>query len=168
MCDNTEFAAVLGEPFCYINSHPLLDIVKNLLIARFIADDQQPQAIVLQYIQGRARHISLGVARPDNPELADFTCELLNTRQVVGQRIVVEEELFYLRKGLLRPGQFLDHVPNTAGTIIVAADCLWPKAKRATRFASTAGVERNVSVLEIAAKIILGRQIASVDGSHKG
>ena len=59
---DAEFMAILGESFGDLNQHALLDIVQDLLIAAFVADQQQAQAVIFQHFEGFARHVGLGVA----------------------------------------------------------------------------------------------------------
>ena len=114
------------------------------------------------------RDIGLGVAGPGESELADLLRQRLDARQIVGQRVVVEEELLHLREGRLRPAQFLDDVADAAHAIAMTADRLRPQAEGAARFAAAAGIERDVGVLEIAAEIILDDEVALIDRRHEG
>ena len=52
----------LVKLFGDLDPHALLDVVQNLLVAGFIADQQQAQAAVAQDFQRLARHVGLGVA----------------------------------------------------------------------------------------------------------
>src|SRR3954451_19078500 len=146
--DDAKLAAILGESFGNVDEHAFLDVVKDLLVAGFVADQQEPQAIVLQYLQGRPRHIGLGIARPDDPELSDLAPNRFHARYVVCQCVVVEEEFLHLWKCLLLPRELFDHVAAAAGTVAVAADGLRPETERATRLAAAAAVERDVRVLQ--------------------
>ena len=62
----------------------------------------------------------------------------LDARQIVGQRVVVEEEFLHLREGSLRPSQFVDDVSDAAHAIAMAAHGLRPEAEGAARFAAAA------------------------------
>ena len=44
---DAEFVAVLGELLRDLDPHALLDVVQDLLVAALVADQQQPQAVVL-------------------------------------------------------------------------------------------------------------------------
>ena len=61
--------------FATSDPHAFLDVVQDLLVAALIADQQEPQAIVAQDLERGARHIGLGVARPDDSELAELARE---------------------------------------------------------------------------------------------
>src|SRR5215813_14121733 len=161
--DDAELVTVLGEAPGHVDAHALLDVVQDLLIAGLVTDQQQAQPIVLEHLQGGARHVGLCVAGPDDAELADLARERLDARQVVGQRVVVEEEFLDLREGGARPGQLLDHMPDAAHAVAVAADGLRPQAEGAARFAAAAGIERDVRMPQVAAEIILNDEVALVD-----
>ena len=103
MDQDAETAAIGGEAPGNLGSQTLLDVVQDLVVTGLIADQQQPQPVLLHDLQGVTRDVGLGVARPDNSELANLARQLFDTRQVVGQRIVVEKELLDLRKGLFGP-----------------------------------------------------------------
>src|SRR3954454_13266003 len=166
--DDAKLAAILGESFGNVDEHAFLDVVKDLLVAGFVADQQEPQAVVLKYLQGRARHIGLGIARPDDPELSDLARKRFDARYVVRQRVVVEEEFLYLWKCLLRPRELFDYVADAAGTVAVAADRLRPETERATRLAAAAAVERNIGVLQIADEIVFDDEVTLVDRCDEG
>ena len=50
--DDAELAAVLGEALGDVDTHSLLDVMKDFLVAGLVADEQQPQPVVLQHLQG--------------------------------------------------------------------------------------------------------------------
>src|SRR6266404_8075411 len=81
--DNTELVAILGKPLRDVDAHALLDVVEDLLITGFVPDEEKPQPVVLHDLQGCTRDIGLGIARPDDPKLADFACQRLYAPQVV-------------------------------------------------------------------------------------
>src|SRR5208283_5879614 len=98
----------------------------------------------------RALHIGLGVARPDQAQLAELPGEGLGSRRVVGEGVVVEEELFDLRKGGLGPTDLFEHMADAAGAIAMPAHGLRPEAECAARFAAPPRVERDVWVFQVA------------------
>ena len=95
---------------------PFLMLNRICWLPDLVTDQQQPQAVVLHHLQRLARHVGLGVARPGDAELAELLGQLLDARQVVGQRVIVEEELLHLREGLLRPFHFVDDVARRERT----------------------------------------------------
>ena len=101
---DAQLVAVLGELAGDLDPHALLDVVQDLLVAALVADQQQPQPVVLQHLQRLARHVGLGVAGPGDAQLAEFPRDRLGARQVVGEGVVVEEEFLHLREHRLRAG----------------------------------------------------------------
>ena len=77
MHHNAQIVAILGEALGDLDQQALLDVVQDLLVAGFIADQQAGEAAVLHHFQRLARHIGLGVARPDHAQLAQFLGQLL-------------------------------------------------------------------------------------------
>jgi len=59
---DAELVTILREPARYVYQHPFLDVVQDLLVAGFVAHQQQPKPVVGKYLQGVARHVGLGVA----------------------------------------------------------------------------------------------------------
>ena len=146
---------------------PFLDIVQNLLIAALVSDQQQAQAVVAHDLERVARHVGLGVAGPDNAELAELARDRLAARAIVGEGVVVEEEFLDLRKRRFRPADLVDDMADAARAVAMAAHRLRPQAEGAARFAAAAGVERDVGMPEIADEIILDGQVALVDGASQ-
>src|SRR5581483_9710235 len=48
---DAKVVAVAGEAFCDFDPHTLFDVVQDLLVTAFVADEQQAQTVVLQYLQ---------------------------------------------------------------------------------------------------------------------
>ena len=49
--DQAELLAVLREPLRHVDGGALLDVLQDLRVARFVADDQQPAAGILHRLQ---------------------------------------------------------------------------------------------------------------------
>ena len=137
-------------------------------LPELVADEQQAQAVVLQHLEGVARHVGLGVAGPGDAELADFLGQRLDAGQVVGQRVVVEEEFLHFGEGGAGIAQLVHHMADGAGAVVVTADRLRPQAEGAAALAAAARVERHVGVLEVPAEVVLDLQVALVDGRDEG
>ncbi len=163
---DAELAAVFGEAPRDIGAQPLLDVEQDLIVARFVADQQQPQAVVLHHLQGLVGHVGLGVAAPSHAELAHAARDGLDARQVrgVGEGVVVEHDLLHFRHVLLDPPHFCEDVLGRAHAVAVTADGLRPQAEGAFRAAAAAGVEAHVGMLQVADEVVLDLQIALVDG----
>src|SRR5207245_9372992 len=86
----------------------------------------------------------------------------LDTRQVVGERGIVEEEFFHIRESVLRPFHLTDDIFNRAHAITMPTHGLRPQTESAARFATASRVERDVGMQQIAAEIILDGEIALV------
>src|SRR5204863_223579 len=92
-----------------VQAEALLDIVQDPLVARLVADEQQPQAVVLQDLQRLVRHVRLGVARPRDAEPAEPARDRLRAREVVGEGVVVEEVLAHVREVAARERNLVEH-----------------------------------------------------------
>ena len=158
-----ELVAVAGEALRHLDAHALLDVVQDLLVAALIADQQQPQPVVLQHLQRLARHVRLGVARPRHAQLAQLARDRLRARQVVGEGVVVEEEFPHLREIAPRQRDLLRHMARRAHPVAMPAHRLRPQAERAARLAAAPGVERHVRMQQIADEVVLDAQVALVD-----
>src|SRR4029077_9537166 len=101
----------------------------------------QAQPVVLQHFQGRARNIGLGIARPGNAHLAELSGDGLGTRQIVGEGVVVEEELLDLREVLPGERDLRRDVLRATRTVAMPADRLRPETKGAARLAAAAGID---------------------------
>src|SRR5581483_7337903 len=167
MDGDTQFMAILGEAAGDVDAHALADVMQNLLIAAFVADQQQPQAIVAHDFQCVARNVGLGVAGPDHSELAELARDRFGPRTVVREGVVIEEKFLHLRKSLLGPAHFLDHVADAARPVAMTADRLRPQTEGAARFTAAPGIERDVRMLQITDKIILDGEIALVNRRYE-
>src|SRR5215813_742603 len=167
MDGDAEIVAVLGEPPRDIDQHSLFDVVQDLLIARFVADQEQSEPVVAQDLQRPTRDIRLGIAGPRDAKLSEFAGNGLCARQVVGKGVVIEEELLNLGECRLRPSDLVDDVANAAGAVAMTADGLRPQAERAARFAASAAVEGDVGMLQIADEIPLNVEIPLVDRRYE-
>ena len=105
-----ELVAVLGEAAGDVDQHALLDVVQDLLVAAFVADEEQAQAVVFQNLQRAAGDIGFGVAGPGDAQACRVLSRSLGARQVVRERVVVEEIFAHLREHLLALADFLGDV----------------------------------------------------------
>ena len=133
-----------------------------------VADEEEPQAVLAQHLERLVGHVGLGVARPGDAEPPEPAGDLLRPGAVVGEGVVVEEELLHLRELALGKGDLIDYVPGTPRAVAVAADGLGPEAEGAARFAAAPGVEREIGMEEIADEIVLDHEVALVDLGDPG
>ncbi len=165
--DDAELVAVAREAARDVDEHALLDVVQDLLVAALVADEQQSQAVALHDLERAARHVRLRVARPRDAELAELDGERLDARQVVGQRVVVEEDLLDLGHLALHVLHFLDDVRDRTRAVVVSADRLRPQAERASALAAAARVEAHVRMLQVAAEVASQVEVALVDRASR-
>src|SRR5919109_1120981 len=123
---DAELVAILGKAPGDVDPHPFLDVVQDLLVPRFIADQQKPQPVVAQHLECRARYVGFCIAGPGDAELAEFAGDRLGTRTVVGERVVIEEEFLHLWEIALREADFVDDMANAAYSVAMSADGLRP------------------------------------------
>src|SRR6202012_5699883 len=75
--DDAEIAAISGESLRDLGSQTFADIVEYLIVARFIADQQQPKSVLLHDAQGFVGDIGFRIARPRNAQLTQAARNLL-------------------------------------------------------------------------------------------
>ena len=165
---DVQLAAVFAEASCDIRTQALLDVQQDLVVARLVAHQQQPQAVFLHDLEGRIRHVRLRVAGPRHAQLAQTACDLFDTRLEVGEGVVVEHDLLDLGHVVADPLHFLQHVLHRARAVAVAAYRLRPQAERALRTAAAARVDRDVRMLQVTDKVILDLQVTLIDRCDKG
>src|SRR5262245_27809462 len=158
---------VLRELAGDVDPDALLHLVEDRLAARLVADQEEPEAVVPQHLERRARHVRLGVARPGDAEPAEPAGDRLGARQVVRERVIVEEVLLHLRKVAARSRDLGDDVLDRPRTVAMAANRLRPEAEGAARPTAPPGVERHVRVQEVADEVLLDHQVAVVDVHHE-
>src|SRR4029434_1902340 len=107
--------------------------------------------------------LSLHDALPIYGEPSETPGDGLGAGQVVGEGVVVEEELADLREHLGGQGHLLGHVLGSARALALAAHRLGPEAECALRAAAPPGVERDVGMAERAARAVAPPQIAHCD-----
>src|SRR2546422_1011673 len=160
---DAERPGIPREPPRDVQADPLLHAVEDTLVARLVADEQEAETVVFQDLERLGRHVRLRVARPRDAEPAESARDRLGTRQVVGERVVVEEELAHLREVAPRQRDLAHDVPDRARPVPVAADGLGPQAEGALGPAAAPRVERHIRVKEVADDVVLDRQVALVD-----
>src|SRR5712691_8929194 len=160
---DAERPGIPREPPRDVQADPLLHAVEDPLVARLVADEQEAETVVFQDLERLGRHVRLRVARPRDAEPAESARDRLGTRQVVGERVVVEEELAHLREVAPRQRDLAHDVPDRARPVPVAADGLGPQAEGALGPTAAPRVERHIGVKEVADDVVLDRQVALVD-----
>ena len=88
---DAERLRVPSKPPSRVETNALLHVVQDHLIAGLVPNKQQTETVVLQHLQRVVGDIRLGVARPRHAELAETSGQSFDPRQVVGERVVIEE-----------------------------------------------------------------------------
>ena len=160
--DDAKLAAILGEALGDVDQQALLDVVQDLLIAGFVADQQQTKAIVLHHFQRLARHVGFGIARPGDAELAQLLRQLFHAGRLSVS--VSSSKKISFTCGKLSFTYFTSSTTCSIEreAIFVSADGLGPQAEGAARFAAAAGVPGNIRVHQIAAEIFGDVEIALI------
>ena len=129
MDQDAELVAVGGKTPREVEPDTLFYVVQNLLVAGFVAYRKQAESVVLHDLERFVGYVGLGVARPGHAQLAELFRQCLDLRDVVGQRVVVEEEFLDLGEVVARPSDLGGDVFHRSNPVIVAADRLRPQAK---------------------------------------
>ena len=95
---DAEFMAIAGELFRDFDAHAFFDVMQDLLVAAFVADQKQAQAVILEDFQRGARHVGFGIAGPGDTQLAQFARDGFGARKIVGESVIVEKPFPHLRK----------------------------------------------------------------------
>src|SRR5437867_12180817 len=136
---------------------PLPDVVEDPLVAGLVADEQEAQAVLLQDLERLVRDVRLRVARPRDAEPSESARDRRGARQVIGEGVVVEEELAHLGKVALRARDLVHDVLDRARSVPVTADGLRPQAEGALGPTAAPRVERHVRVTEVTDDVVLDR-----------
>ena len=91
--DHAGLVAGLGEAAHLVEGDAFLDVPENLLVAALVADQEQPQAGILERLDGVVVQVGAAVAAPGQAERRELLGDLAGARQVGGEGVVVEEEL---------------------------------------------------------------------------
>ena len=144
--DEAEVVAVLDEVAGALDGGTLLDVLEDLRIAGFEADDEETATGILHRLERVAVGGDARGARPGDAEGLELAAELDGADLLDVERVVVEEELLDVGEVFLGPCHFGSDV--ICGTLApgVAGERLWPEAEGALRRAAARGVQRDVGV----------------------
>src|SRR5579883_1420236 len=163
MNGDAQLPAIAGEFACDVDAGSLLDVIQDLLNAGFVADEQQPQAIVTKDLQSFTRNIRFSVARPDYSETAQALCDFLGAREIIGESVIIKEKLSYLREVFLGSSHFGFDAVGATHAIAMSTQGLRPKTESAFRTATPARIEGHIRMLEIADEVVFDGEIALID-----
>ena len=152
----------------HVDGRALLDVLEDLLIARFVADDQQPAAGLLHRLQGVVIGGDARGAGPGEVQRLQLGAKLDGARFLVVERVVVEEDFLDLRERFERVAHLIRHVVGRTQPPAMAGVRLRPQAESAHRRAAARGVERNERIQQERDVVAGDVQIALVDLRHPG
>src|SRR5580698_17690 len=155
--------AVRGEAPGHIDGCALLDVAEDLLVARFIAYDQQAAASFLHRFERLVIGGDAGGTGPRKVQLLQFRGDFEGAGRAVIERIVVEENLF-------EAGEIFEHILALRGDILrgtqapaVTGMGLRPEAEGTHGGASARGVEGDVRIQQERNVVAFEIKIAFVD-----
>src|SRR5579863_832002 len=94
----TQLLAIRGKASRHIDGGALLDVLEDLLIARFVADNQQTAPGILHCLQRVVICRDTRSAAPGKVQLLQLGAEFNRTRLLIVEGIVVEEYLLETRE----------------------------------------------------------------------
>ena len=160
--------AGLGEAAHFIGGHTLLDALEDVVIARLVTHEEEPQTAILEEPDGVFIEVGPAVAAPSQTQRGELLGDLAGPRQVGREGIVIKEELPDLREELLHVRHLSGDILGRTHPVLVAANGLRPQTERALSRATPTRVHRNVRVHQVADEVLLDLQIPLVDIGHPG
>lgn len=146
--DEAEVVAVLDEVASALDCGAFFDVLKDLGVAGFEADDEEAAAGVFHGFEGVAVGGDAAGARPGDADGLELGAEFDGAGLLDVEGVVVEEELFDVGEVLLGPGHLGGDVIGRSLAPGVAGEGLGPEAEGALRGAAAGGVEGDVGVEE--------------------
>ena len=147
----------LGEPAHFVHGHALFDTRENVVVAAFVANQEQAQTVVLEGFYRVVIQVRTAVAGPVDAERAEFFGDFTGARQVRGERVVVEEKFLHLREEFLHVGHFVGDILRRTNAVFVSANGLRPEAEGALRRAAAAGVHADVRMQQVTCLLYTSR-----------
>ena len=145
--------AGFGEAAHFVHRHAFLDAGQDVVVAAFVADEEQAQAIVFERFDRVVIEVRAAVTAPVDAERAKLLRDLTGAREVRGEGVVIEEKLAHLREEFLHVGHFVGDVLRAADAVFVSADGLRPEAEGALRRTTASRGHADVGVQEVADEI---------------
>ena len=158
--------AVFGKLAGALDGGALLDVLQNLRIARFIADDEQPASRFLHRLK---RFIIGGHARcagPCQSQRLQFRAQFDGARLLDVESVVVEEKFLHVRPMFFRLAISRSNVVARALPPWMSAERLRPQAEGALRGTSAGRVQRDVRMEQERNVVTAYVQVALVNVSH--
>src|SRR5262245_1811161 len=139
--------AFLCESPHFLQGHTFLDVLENLLITAFVADQEQPESAIFQELDSVRFKICAAVTAPGQTKWSELCSDFARARQVCREGVIVAEEVLHLREEAREVSHLVRDILSRANTVLVSADCLRPQTERALRRATAAGVKTDVRML---------------------
>ena len=158
--------AGLGEPPHFVHGHAFFDARENVVVAAFVTDQEQAQAVVLEGFYRVVIEVRAAVAGPVDAERAELGGDFAGARQIRGEGIVIEEKFLHLREEFLHVGHFVGDILRRADAVFVSADGLRPEAEGALRRAAAPRVHADVRMQQVADEILFDLEVALVNVRH--
>ncbi len=153
----------MREVTCPLDGGALLDVLQNLRIAGFKADDEQPAARILHSLQRLAIGGDARGAGPCEIQRLQLLAEFNRASLLNVEGVVVKEELLDVRENLLRVRHLGCYVVCRALAPCVSAECLRPEAEGALRRASASGIKSHVGMQQERHVVARHIHIARID-----
>src|SRR6267142_876102 len=159
--------AVLHELARHINSRALLDVLQDLRIAGFKANDKEPRATIRHRFQLFVLAMATRGAGPLKLQWLEFLTQFNRTVLANIERVIVEEYLFHLREVFQRLLHFANDVVHRTRAPRMAGNRLRPHTERAHRRATARRIERYERVQQERHVVALDLQVTLVNIGSK-
>ncbi len=146
MNGKAQLLAICREAARHVDGRALLDVLQNLLVARFVADDQQAATRFLHRLQSVVVGRDARSAAPGEVQSLQLGAEFDGAGLLVVEGVVVEEDFLQARKVFQRPAAFVHDVVRRAQTPAVARVGLRPQAESALRRTAASRIERDIGI----------------------
>src|SRR5580704_10002497 len=146
MNHQAQLVTILGELAGALDGRAFFDVLQNLLVAGFVANDQQTTARVLHRLQSFVIRRHSRSAGPGELQRFQLGAKLDSPRFLNVEGVIVEEKFSYIRPIIFGGCHLTSYVVSGAFSPRVTAQSLRPEAKRALRRATASGVQGYVRV----------------------
>ena len=144
MNPDADFFAILHEGAAHLDRRALLDVLQNLRVAGFEADNQQTRAAIGHGFQSFVIAVHASGAGPLESHGFEFLAQRDDAILADVEGVVIEEKFLGLRKHFVRLLEFAGHIFHGTHAPGVAGKRLRPEAEGAERRTAARGVKRNV------------------------
>ena len=146
----------------------LLDVLQDLLIARFVADNEQPASGIFHRLQCLVARRHARGAGPRQSQRLQLGAQFHGACRLNVERVVVKKEFFHVRPVFLGLRHFAGHVVGRALAPRMSTQRLRPQAERTLRRAATRRIERHIRVEQEGNCVAAYVQVAPVNVGDVG